>query len=118
MKTCSGVTIDNYWLNYILTVEKPVTLAANHAAIRKNGSCCNPDDVTQCTMCPDDPNIDYKLDVCFRSGFAKGHARDPYYCPLGGSTFIPNLQNGVPELTAHLEAVNLPKDYPVSIDNI
>ncbi len=114
LKVCSGITIDNHWLDYILTVEKPVTLVAQHNVIRQNGSCCNPDDITDCTMCPDDPNIEYTLAVCFRSGFAKGHARDPNYCPLGGTMFTPNLQNGVPILTAHLEAVNLPREYPVS----
>lgn len=112
---CSAINLPHYWLDYILTVEKPVTLVAQGTVIRQNGSCCNPDNPSQCTMCPDDPNTEYRLYVCFRRGFSHGHSTDANYCPLGGVDFTPNLQNGVPSLTEHApEAFDLPKEYPVS----
>ena len=102
----------------MVTVEQPVTLVTHSSATRRNGTCCNPADPTDCTLCPDDPRAEFKLYVCFRPGFVRGYNTDMGYCPLGVLETVPNKSPGSWwHLTAHPEAASLPRAYSVRQSN-
>ena len=98
-----------------MTVEQPVTLVTHSEAIRQNGTCCNPNDPTDCTLCPDDPSVQFTLIVCFRTGGVVGFNTDSSHCPLGRVDRPPNSTPGaLLHLTPRSEAASLSRLYPVS----
>lgn len=112
----SSNTLTNAWIDYIVTVEQPVTLVAFNEVVRRNGQCCSPSNNSTCTVCPDDPNMHFKLHVCFRRGYVRGYNEDDNYCPLGELVDLaPNSAPGAwLHMTARPEARTIPSTYPVS----
>ena len=113
LEVCDAAT--NPWLDYMVTVEQPITLVTHSEAIRQNGTCCNPNDPTDCIICPDDPSVQFTLIVCFRTGFRVGIG-EITDCPLGRLERPPNSTPGPwLHLTPRPEAAILPREYPVSL---
>ena len=103
-------------IDYRVTVETPITLVANNNVLRQqtNGTCCSPTDPTDCTICPDDPSVEFNTFICFRTGYIKGFFNNIDYCPLGGIDREPNSAPGARlHLTPRIEAQDLPRTYPV-----
>ena len=103
-------------LDYMLTVERPVTLVPNNRVQRLNGSCCPPGSSTSCTICPDNPSIDFRVVICFRGGGVAGFFSNVDNCPLGRINVTANDATGTQfPLSPGPEAQDLPGQYPVSL---
>ena len=98
----------------MVRVEQPVTLVTHSEAIRQNGTCCDPNDLTDCIICPDDPSVQFTLQICFRTGFRPGIG-EITDCPLGRLDRPPNSTPG-PWLafTPSQEAETLSRLYQVN----
>ena len=101
-------------IDYMVTVQDPVTLVRSSLAVRQNGMCCNPNVPTDCTVCPGDPDVEFRLYLCFRPGLIPHSPTDISNCPLGGATFTPNRPPmSQSALYSHLEAASLEREYSV-----